>query len=135
VCTDSLHSNSRYASFSLADFNYKLSFEIWNDDFECNDVNIIINSFLNIFYDVYASFPTSFAKSHNTKNNMWITSNIKTKCSIKIYLYQISRNSNDPSIRKLYKSYCKLLACSILKTKQSYYDQQIINSNDRIKST
>jgi hypothetical protein len=34
--------------FSLADFNYKLSFEIWSDVFEGNDVNIIFNSFLNM---------------------------------------------------------------------------------------
>jgi hypothetical protein len=46
--------------FSLADFNYKLSFEIWSDVFEGNDVNIIFNSFLNIFlWYVYASFPKS----------------------------------------------------------------------------
>jgi hypothetical protein len=33
---------------SLADFNYKLSFEIWKEVFEENDVNVIFNSFLNI---------------------------------------------------------------------------------------
>jgi Notch-like protein len=99
-------------------------------------VNIIFNSFLNIFlWYVHASFPTSLANSHITKNNMWITSNIKTKCNIKRYLYQIKWNSNDPSIRKLYKLYCTSLARSILKTTCCYYDQQIIDSNGRIKST
>jgi hypothetical protein len=34
---------------SLNDFNYRLSFEMWNDVFEENDVNIMFNSFLNIF--------------------------------------------------------------------------------------
>jgi hypothetical protein len=34
---------------SLADFIYKLSFEIWKDVFEENDVNVMFNSFLNIF--------------------------------------------------------------------------------------
>jgi hypothetical protein len=122
--------------FSLADFNYKLSFEIWSDVFEGNDVNIIFNSFLNIFLRyVYASFPKSSAKSNNIKNNMWITSNIKTKCNVKRHLYLISRNSNDPNIKKIYKTYSKSLARYISKTKHLYYDMQISNSNDRIKST
>jgi hypothetical protein len=34
-----------------------------------------------------------------------------------------------------YKAYCKSLALDILKTKCSYYDKLISNSNDRIKSS
>jgi hypothetical protein len=121
---------------SLVDLNFKLSFEIWSDVFEGNDVNVIFNSFLNTFLRyVYASFPVTSARSSNTRKNMWITSNIKDKCNMKRYLYHISRNSNDPKIRNSFKQYCKSLACLISKTKRSYYDQLIANSDDRIKST
>jgi hypothetical protein len=76
--------------FTLVDLNFKLNFEIWIDVFEGNDVNIIFNSFLNTFLRYfYASFPTTSTKSYNTRKNMWITSNIKDKCNMKIYLYQI----------------------------------------------
>jgi Notch-like protein len=50
-------------------------------------------------------------------------------------LYLISRNSDDPNIKSFYKAYCKSLACDILKTKRSYCDKLISNSNDRIKSS
>jgi hypothetical protein len=43
---------------SLADFNYNLSFEVWKEVFEENDVNVMFNSFLNIFLRYfYTSFP------------------------------------------------------------------------------
>jgi hypothetical protein len=122
--------------FSLADLNFNLSFLIWSDVFEGFDVNIIFNSFLNTFlHYVYANFPTTSAKSYNTRKNMWITPNIKDKCNMKRYLYQISRNSNNPKIRDLFKLYSKSLAHLISQTKRFYYDQLITNSNDRIKST
>jgi hypothetical protein len=70
--------------FSLVDFNYKLSFEIWSEVFEGNDVNTTFNSFLNTFLrHAYATFPKSSAKLHNINNNKWITSSIKTKVMLR----------------------------------------------------
>jgi hypothetical protein len=74
-------------------------------------------------------------KSHITKNEMCISPSIKIKCNVKRYLYLISRNSNDPNIKSYYKAYCTSLAGDIIKTKCLYYNKQILNSNDRIKST
>ena len=70
-----------------------------------------------------------------SKNDGWITSDIKTRCSIKRDLYLISRNSNDPIIKNYYKEYCKILTKSINEAKRSYYNKQISNSNNRIWST
>jgi hypothetical protein len=121
---------------SLTDFNYRLSFEMWKEVFDENDINIMFNSFLNIFLRLFnTSFPKSTAKPHITKKKLWISSNIKTKCNIKRHLYMISRNSNDPNIKRYYKTYFKSLARNIIIAKRLYYDKQILNSNDRIKSS
>jgi hypothetical protein len=46
--------------FSLANLNFNLSFEIWNDVFEGTYVSIMFNSFLNTFLrHVYANFSLS----------------------------------------------------------------------------
>jgi hypothetical protein len=100
---------------SLNDFNYRLSFEMWNDVFEENDVNIMFNSFLNIFLRLFnTSFLKSIIKPHITKKNLLISSSVKTKCNIKRHLYMMSRNSNDPNIKSCYKTYCKTLARDII---------------------
>jgi hypothetical protein len=59
----------------------------------------------------------------------------KNQCCFKRDLYLISRNSKDPNIKNYYKAYCKLLSRSIIEIKRSYYDNQISNSNNKIKST
>jgi hypothetical protein len=65
---------------SLADFNYKLSSEIWNDVFEENDVNVMFNSFLNIFLrHFYASFPKAYIKSFTPIKKLWISPSINIK--------------------------------------------------------
>ncbi|PNF30889.1 hypothetical protein B7P43_G06095, partial [Cryptotermes secundus] len=120
---------------SLDDFNYKLSYEMWNDVFEEKDVNTMFNSFLNIFLRFFnSSFPKANVKPYITKNKTWVSSSIKTKCNVKRHLYMISRNSSDPNIKSYYKAYCKSLARDIIATKRIYYDKRIINSNDRVKS-
>jgi hypothetical protein len=70
-----------------------------------------------------------------SKNEGWITPEIKTKCSLKRDLYLVSRNSNDPIIKNYYKAYCKILTKSINEAKQSYYNKQISNSNNKIQNT
>jgi hypothetical protein len=101
--------------YSLTDFNYRLSFEMWREVFEENDVNIMFNSFLFIFLRLFnTGFPNSTVKPHITKKKLWISSSIKTKCNIKRHLYMISRNSNDPNIKSYYKTYCKSLARNII---------------------
>jgi hypothetical protein len=96
----------------------------------------MFNSFLNTFLRLfYTSFPKSSNKPHIAKNKEWISPSIKTKCCIKRNLYLISRNNKDPNIKNQYKAYCKFLSRNIIEAKRSYYDKQISDSNNKIKST
>jgi hypothetical protein len=63
--------------YTIADFLLKLSYETWDSVFEGNNVNIIFNSFLNIFLQhYYSSFP--MIKDNKLSNhNSWITSGIR----------------------------------------------------------
>jgi hypothetical protein len=47
----------------------------------------------------------------------------------------MSRNSNDPNVKSCYKTYCKSLAQDIIIAKRLYYNNQITNSNNTIKSS
>jgi len=62
--------------YTTADFLLRLSYEAWDSVFEGNDVNIIFNSFLNIFlWHYYFSFPV--IKANKLLNyNSWISSGI-----------------------------------------------------------
>jgi len=49
--------------FTIADLQWKLSHETWEHVFQGNDVNMIFNSFLNIFLRTYySSFPLTQVK-------------------------------------------------------------------------
>ena len=45
----------KISNYTLADFQLKLSHEMWEQVFDGNDVNKIFNSFLNIFLRIYYS--------------------------------------------------------------------------------
>ena len=56
-------------------------------------------------------------------------------CLCKRTLYTVSRNSNNPSIKKYYKDKCKTLANVTQKAKRLHYDKQVSNAQDKIKKT
>jgi hypothetical protein len=62
----------------LNKFQLNLSYELWEDVFSNDDINITFNKFLNTFLiHFYASFPKKRMKpTHNPK--AWITTGIKT---------------------------------------------------------
>jgi hypothetical protein len=43
--------------------------------------------------------------------------------------------NNDPKIKSYYKSYCKTLSNVIKEAKKLYYKKQIVNSNNKMKTT
>jgi hypothetical protein len=80
------HMSRNIDEYSLLNFNYNLSFELWKDVFDENDASIAFQNFLNVFIKYfYNCFPISSTRLH-TNNKAWITSSIKTKCRIKICL-------------------------------------------------
>jgi hypothetical protein len=57
---------------------------------------------------------------------------IKTSCNHKRQLYLLCKDSNINLI-KYYKQYCKILSRVITETKRAKYNNQIINSTNRMK--
>ena len=56
--------NSEINKYTIADFEFKLSHETWEQVFDGHDVNKILNSFLNIFLRIYnSSFPLTQVKT------------------------------------------------------------------------
>jgi hypothetical protein len=64
-----------------------------------------------------------------------MTTRINTSCKHKRELYLTSRDSPDPKLKRHYKLYCKVLSNVILEAKQNNYNNQILNSNNNIKSS
>jgi hypothetical protein len=70
---------------SIADFQLKLSQETWELVFDGNDVNKVLNSFLNIFF--YSSFLLIQLKNKINQHS-WITAGLITSCQHKRELIQ-----------------------------------------------
>jgi len=60
---------------------------------------------------------------------------IRTSCKHKRLLYLCTRSSNDTSVKKYYKQYCKILANVIKEAKKYIYNNQINKSANKIKTT
>jgi len=69
------------------------------------------------------------------KPNPWITTGIKISCANKRKLFLTYRCSNDSGYKSYYKEYCKVLSSIITAAKKKYYDEQILNSNNKTKTT
>jgi hypothetical protein len=64
-----------------------------------------------------------------------MTPGIRTSCDHKKYLYSLSMDNNDTNLIRHYKQYCKILANVIKEAKRSLYNNEVINSANKIKST
>ena len=121
--------------YTIADFLLKLSYETWDSVFEGNDINIIFNSFLNIFlWHYYSSFLVIKANKLSNDNS-WITSGIRTSRKRKWVLYIKLRNNKNPTLRKYFKDYCLILSKVIKEAKRMEYDRHILNSNNVMRTS
>jgi len=84
-------------SFTIDEFQSKLSTESWVDIFEHV-------SYLKFFY---VHFTKSKLNSTH-RYNPWVTRGIKVLCHNKRILYMRCRGSNDTHIKLHYKGYCKV---------------------------
>jgi hypothetical protein len=106
--------NQRIDKFSIIDFNTKLSYEVWEDIFADNDVNTIVNGFLNTYLRIlYSSFPLRKVH-HKSCIKAWLTPGIKISCANKRKLFLIQRSRNDPKLATYCMRYCRILT-SIIK--------------------
>jgi hypothetical protein len=115
----------------------KLSCKTWDTIFNSEDVNDMLNSFLNIYLRIfYSSFPLKKVISRNKNaNNNWITTGIKTSCRHKRELYLACRNSNNHESKRYYQVYCKIMSNVIKQARRIYYDNTIKKSSNKCKTT
>ena len=126
--------NRKFDKLSIADFNNKLSYELWDNVFSENDVNTSFNNFLNTYLKLFNScFPLK-KRQCKPNNKAWLTQGIKTSCLNKRKLFIIQRNSNDPNLTVHYKKYCRILTRLIKLAKQKHYNSLISCSNNRNKT-
>jgi hypothetical protein len=59
----------------------------------------------------------------------------KTSCNHKRQLYLLCKDSNDINLIKFYKQYCKILSRVITEAKSAKYNNKIINSTNKMKTT
>jgi hypothetical protein len=59
---------------------------------------------------------------------------IKTSCKCKRQLYLLSKDCNDINLIKYYEQLCKILPRVITEAKRSKYNNQIINSTNKMKT-
>jgi exonuclease III len=124
--------------YSIDEFRIRLSYESWTNIFSNNDsmdVDTLFNMFLNNYLRIfYTSFPLKKVSERGNKNH-WITLGIRISCEHKKHLYLSSKDSNDTELKRHYKQYCKILASVIKEAKRSAYNNQVINSANKMKST
>ena len=79
-------------------------YESWNSIFNNNeytDVDSLFNSFRNTYLRIFfTSFPNKRITEKSINNN-WITTGIKISCNHKQYLYLLTKNNDDPNLKKL----------------------------------
>lgn len=73
--------------------------------------------------------------NEEVKSNAWIIPGIKTVRHCIRVLYLISRNSNDPKLKSYYKLFCRNLINVIKETKIANYKREILNSDNKMKTT
>jgi hypothetical protein len=122
-------------NYNTSKFQELLSYERWDDVLISDDANTTFNVFLNTYLKiVYSCF---IKKKVNPKSNHspWITCRIRTSCKKKRELHLKLRQDNDSNIKLYYKKYCKILVTVIKKAKKRYYDDAILKSKNKIKTT
>jgi hypothetical protein len=119
----------------ILEFNFKLTYESWDNVFLYDDVNLSFNYFLNTYLRIfYSSFPIK--KIHYTSHTKaWLTQGIKISCINKRKLFLNSRNSNDCEIKNYYNKYCKVLVDVIKLAKKIHYNNLLVNSSNKTKTT
>ena len=119
---------------SLGHFQKLLQEETWETVYQEHDINCIFNTFLRVYLNIFeASFPIVYLNKHN--DNAWITKGIRISCKKKRSLYLLSRNCNNPKVKLYYKHYCSILRKTIREAKRQYFNELIVNSENKVKTT
>jgi len=115
-------------------FQKLLQEETWETVYQEHEINSIFNKFLGVYLNIFeASFPIVYLNKHN--DNAWITKGIRISGKKKRSLYLLSRNCNNPKVKLYYKQYCSILRKTIREAKRQYFNELIVNSENKVKTT
>jgi hypothetical protein len=90
-----------------------------------------LNTYLRVFY---SSFPIK--KTHySSHTKAWLTKGIKLSCRNKRKLFLICRNRYYSGLNNYYKQYCKILDDVNKLAKRTYYNDLLIKSTNKTKTT
>ena len=125
-------------NYSVEEFKTRLSYESWDSIFSCNG-NIATDTLCNLFHNNYLRiFYTSFPSCkiiERSNNNYWLTPGIRISCKRKICLYLLTKDSDDVILNNYCNQYCKTLTSVIKEAKTYMYNNRIINSTNKMKTT
>ena len=65
----------------------------------------------------------------------WLTTGIKISCNNKRKLYLLNWESTDHNLKMYCKNYCKILSEVITSAKKLYYNNKLVNSTNKPKTT
>jgi len=75
----------------------------------------------------------SYKTTDRANNKLWLITDIKISCQCKRDLYLLSGSSTN--LKWYYKFYCKILNNVIRQAKRTWYNKQILTSNNVTKTT
>jgi hypothetical protein len=103
--------------------------------FNGDDVDTIFNNFLNTYLRIfYHMFPLK--KCQKIYNNKpWKTPGIIISSQHKRDLYLLCRSIKDSILNNYYKKYCRILLDVVRTAKRRYYNNLLINSNNKSKTS
>jgi len=121
---------------TIAEFQALLSEELWEDLFENSDVNTMFKNFLNTYLRCFNAcfLKVNISKTYLTRSR-WITNGIKISCKRKKELFVLCKITNNYNLKLYYKKYCLILTKVICKAKKLYYNNIILRSKNKMKST
>jgi hypothetical protein len=122
---------------TINEFRDKLSRKLRQNVFENdnNDVDSTFDSFLNTYLEIFYSCFPKITFNKTTSNKQWITKDIINSCKRKKELYLLTRNNNDIQLKEYYMRYSKIISKVIRTAKTLHHNNQIIHSNNKIKTT
>ena len=122
-------------NYSSQKFTNLLSHENWEVVFSIDNINIMFNSFLDIYLKIFLSSFHIKRKTVGLCAKPWLTQGLKVSCINKIKHYQTYKQGKNSSFNEYYKKYCKILMFTIQLSKKKHFDNLIINSTNKTKIT
>lgn len=118
-------------------FKSLLSNEVWADVYGGESIKIKFTCFLNTFSTLFnSSFPSKTVKiKNNSKSKNWITPDLIEESRLLKDIYLLNKVYNDLELRTRYNILKKRHEKNISARKKTYYDNFIMNAENKTKAT